>query len=712
MRVSDTIVPFSTVTVPPNSTLRPGTYGPEDQNVVVPGVPTDLIGSLNEAAYIATEIESVANTGNSTQIAFPSPYMKFSDFYVIAGNVNSDGICMNNRSGGFAISSAAQSWFPVVALVPYAFDIGGGGRNLAGVSVTMLNAQYYSNVTSSQTSTWNQEVVSTELGEEVFAWLTKQPSILSQVHIPVSFLTSSSAVTSTTNAMYFNGAATTSAVPASKSPSIVTNTKAPATKVPSPTTVEVSTVKPSDEPAQPAESQQASASLAGSSAGSENQPTTQSTAGLGEGPSDQLAPFNIEGAPSDEPSQQPAHPAVTQDAITPSTASAEEPSNNPTWPVTSQGAPFVAASPEPSIQPDQTTAVQVGGQVGSPIAKSNTRLVQSSQQAIVIIGDVTATVLSSPGLPAEITTPSTGGHIVDIPTNTQSAQTPGAVVGGSSQPYSGTSAYAIGGQTLQPGGPAVEVSGTTHSIQESGGVVVNGNTIPISTVVPQTSLPPAPVVIGDLTATPVASDTYVIAGQTLNRGGSAVEISGTTYSLPPSASNAVINGQAAPISTIQASPEPPETVVIGGVTAKPESSGAYYLVADQTISPGGPAIEVSGVTYSLPTSGANIMINGATSIMGQSDITTVSAVVFGSATAVPLLAGGYVVGSQVISPGGSAVDISGTVYSLPTSGSSVIVDGKTTAIQVITSDNAVLTLGSQAYTAFAATATPLSLRKH
>lgn len=64
----DTIIPFSTITIPPNSTLRPGTYGPEDQNVVVPGIPTDLIGSLNEVAYITTEIESVANTDNSTQM--------------------------------------------------------------------------------------------------------------------------------------------------------------------------------------------------------------------------------------------------------------------------------------------------------------------------------------------------------------------------------------------------------------------------------------------------------------------------------------------------------------------------------------------------------------------------------------------------------------------------------------------------------------------
>ncbi|KAG9562739.1 hypothetical protein KCU71_g12168, partial [Aureobasidium melanogenum] len=607
----------------------------------------------------------------------------------------------------------------------------------------------------------------------MFAWLTKQPYVLSQVpyimscspasaagapqvHIPVSLLTASSAVTRTTNAIYFNAAATTSAVPASKTLPSVTNTKAPTSNVPSPTTVEVSAETASGVPAQPAESQEAGVSSAVASVGPENQPTqpttvqgagassnqpapsitegassnepsqqhaqstvTQNAAASPAAPADestdkptqpatsQGAPSLTEGLPSDKSSQQPVQSTITQDAAASSTAPADEPSNNPNQPAISQGAPSVALSHEPSVQPDQTSTVQKVGQAGSPQADSKSRVMQSSVPAVVIIGDATATVISLTATPAEITTPNTGGHVVDVSTNTESAQAPGTVVVGSSRPTSLASAYAIGSQTLRPGGPAIEVSGTTYSVQESGGVVVNGNTMPISTVAPQSSVPPASVVIGGVTATPVASDKYVIASQTLNRGGPAIELSGTTYFLPPSASNAVINGQAVTISTMQASLGPPATVVIGGVTAKPESSGAYYLVADQTLSPGGSAIEVSGVTYSLPTSGANIMINGATSIMGQSNIATISAVVFGSATAVPLLGGGYVVGSQVVSPGGSAVDISGTVYSLPASGSSVVVDGKASAIQAIPPNNAVLTLGSQAYTAVAASVTPL-----
>jgi hypothetical protein len=403
--------------------------------------------------------------------------------------------------------------------------------------------------------------------------------------------------------------------------------------------------------------------------------------------------------------------------------------------------PLIAPSDNPGNQPTQPTTNEAG--VSSPVlsqghaseADSGPQATQKSEPIVVVIGGVTATALSPSVVPVESSTPNIGGHVVEESGGASLAQASGTVVPsqviangqtlqvstvakptvpaapavGSSFARVSSGAYAIAGQTLNPGGSAIEISGTTYSIQTSGGVVVNGETVPISTVAPQASPPsaPAPVVIGELTATPIASDRYVVADQTLSRGGSAIEVLGTTYSLPPSASNAIINGQAAPISTLQSSPDSPATLVIGGVTAKPESSGAYYLIADQTLSPGGSALEVSGVTYSLPTSGANVVVNGATSLIAPTDIRTVSAVVFGSATAVPLLAGGYVVGSQIISPGGSAVEISGTVYSLPASGSSVVIDGKTTAIQAITTNDAVVTLGSQVYTAVAASAIPL-----
>jgi hypothetical protein len=680
------------------------------------------------------------------------------------------GTNINDGRTTYAVSSAAQDWFSTASAFPFI----PASLSFSGINYTSFYIEHTSPV-STQTSTWGQRVVVTGFDDDLFAWLTKQPSAVSEMpqimkcshvsaagapvlHIPVSFLTTSSAVTSTTNAIYHNTATTTSAAPASKTLVIVSSTKlstaikpspstadAPSNKPspstadvpsnkPSPTTADAPSDKPPNQPTQPAASQEAGTSSVLPSDQPNDQPAQPTTVQAGGTPSDQPVPVSpiTAGIPTNKPSQNPPQPTVTQDVTAPVAAHSNNPPEGSTQqPAANQGSdtPSVAPSDNSPIQPAQST---VGGaDVSSPVlsqgqaseAGSGSQATRTSEPVVVVIGGVTATALSPSIVPVEGSTPNTGGHVIDTTAapqgqpiaNGQTLQgstvsppdvSAAPVVDSSFVPVP-SGAYAIAGQTLNPGGPAVEVSGTTYSLQTSGGVVVNDQTVQISTLAPQVSTPPALIVIGQMTVTPVASDRYIVVGQTLSRGGSAIEVAGTTYSLPPSASNAIVNGQAAPISTLQPSPESPATVVIGGVTAKPESSGAYYLIADQTLSPGGSALEISGVTYSSPTSGANIVINGATSLIAPTDIRTVSAVVFGSATAVPLLAGGYVVGSQIISPGGSAVEISGIVYSLPASGSSVVVDGKTTAIQAIAANDAVVTLGSQVYTAVAASATPL-----
>jgi hypothetical protein len=184
-----------------------------------------------------------------------------------------------------------------------------------------------------------------------------------------------------------------------------------------------------------------------------------------------------------------------------------------------------------------------------------------------------------------------------------------------------------------------------------------------------------------LTGRPAASGAYVIADQTLSRGGSAIEISGTTYSLAPSGENVVVNGEAIPLSVIRMTSMQPATVVIGGVTAAPVSSGAYYVVEGQTLSPEGPAIEVSGVTYSLPKSGANVVINGATSYANAAS--SPAPAVLGSLTAASFIGGGYIVASEVLSPGGTAIEVSGATYSLAASGNTVFINGAPTAVQPV-----------------------------
>lgn len=236
----------------------------------------------------------------------------------------------------------------------------------------------------------------------------------------------------------------------------------------------------------------------------------------------------------------------------------------------------------------------------------------------------------------------------------------------------------MGSKTLVPGS-AILIAGTSYSLQISGGVaVVNGQSVQITTIASPTESA-VPILLGALTGTPVSSGAYVIADQTLSRGGSAIEISGTTYSLAPSGESIAVNGEASLVSAIQASPAQPATVVIGDVTAAPASSGGYFVVAGQTLSPEGSAIEVSGVTYSLPSSGANVVINGATSYANAASTPTL--VLLGSLTAASFLGGGYIVSSQILSPGGTAVELSGTTYSLAAAGYTVFVNGAPTAVQ-------------------------------
>jgi hypothetical protein len=673
--------------------------------------------------------------------------MAFGDFFVFLGHANSAGICMGTNTHDvretYAVSSAAQSWFSAAASFP---NVPNSLYMSDGVNFTSFFTGYESPV-SSQTSTWNQRVVKTDFNDALFAWLTKQPAVLSEVpyivscspvsaagapqlHVRVSFLTTSSAVTSTTNGIYFNTAATPSAAPASKTPVVISSTKAPSVAIPSPSKADVSPGQPSSHPTQSTASQEAGTSVMIPVGQPDSHPTGTTADPAGDAQSDRPLASTTAGVPADEPSQEPAQPTVTQNPIAPPAAPSNKPLDNPTQ---NQGSntPSLVPSDNPGNQPTQSILNDAGASSlvfsqGSVFGtEPGTRNTQTSEPVVVVIGGVSATVLSPSSFQVQSPTLNTGGHAVEVSDTTVASQgqtvadgptlqdstvalptEPAApVVGNSFAPVS-SGAYAIAGQTLYLGGSAIEISGTTYSLQATGGVVVNGETVSISTVVPPASPLTAPVVIGEVTATPLASGIYIVADQTFSRGGSAIEVSGATYSLPPSASNAIVNGQVVPISTIQPSPQPPATVVIGGVTARPESSGAYYLIADQTLSPGGSALKVSGVTYSLPTSGANIVINGATSV-AQTHIRTVSAVVFGSATAVPLLASVYVVGSQIISPGGSAVEISGTIYSLPSSGNSVVVDGKTTAIQAIATDDAVITLGSQVLTAVAASTIPL-----
>ena len=114
------------------------------------------------------------------------------------------------------------------------------------------------------------------------------------------------------------------------------------------------------------------------------------------------------------------------------------------------------------------------------------------------------------------------------------------------------------------------------------------------------------------------------------------------------------------------------TVGSSTITANPAS---HFLIAGQTLAPGGPPIIVSGSELSLAPSATALVVNGVilpqTTAMPQGLGAVIASVfhippplVIGSESITANAASQYVVGSKTIMPGAAPVVISGSTYSL------------------------------------------------
>ncbi|KAL9020190.1 MAG: hypothetical protein Q9185_002560 [Variospora sp. 1 TL-2023] len=136
-----------------------------------------------------------------------------------------------------------------------------------------------------------------------------------------------------------------------------------------------------------------------------------------------------------------------------------------------------------------------------------------------------------------------------------------------------------------------------------------------------------------------------------------VEILGTTSSLSNTYTRVIFGGPPSSLPTLT-----------GDMNENPAAFNGYAnilpTIAGQTLTPGAPALTISGTTYSQPTSGSNIIIiNGSPSPWGPSP----------TAAALPAL----VIASETLLPG-SVLTYSGTRISFPASGTDKIVVGSQT----------------------------------
>ncbi|KAF1829198.1 hypothetical protein BDW02DRAFT_592788 [Decorospora gaudefroyi] len=264
--------------------------------------------------------------------------------------------------------------------------------------------------------------------------------------------------------------------------------------------------------------------------------------------------------------------------------------------------------------------------------------------------------------------------------------------------------FIVSGQTLAPGASAITVSGTTLSLGPSGSVLIlNGATSTVAASIAPAVAPPT-VTVGSEIFFPIppSQKKLVIAGQTLSPGGKAITVSGTTLSLAPSAAFVVIDG----VTSNIANPAVP-SITVGNIvfSPSPASSQPTFLIGGQTLAPGGPAITVSGTTLSLARSASFVVVNGMTStIVTAAAPITAPPLTIGDVTFRPLpgTRTAYLIGSMLLTPGGSIV-ISSTTISLAPGASALVVDGETSFIslqpQQIVTNPPLLTIGAETYTA-------------
>jgi hypothetical protein len=133
----------------------------------------------------------------------------------------------------------------------------------------------------------------------------------------------------------------------------------------------------------------------------------------------------------------------------------------------------------------------------------------------------------------------------------------------------------------------------------------------------------------------------------------------------------------------------PPILTIGSKTITPNAQ-TQYVLADQTLIPGGEPLTISGTTLSLAPSATALVIDGQTStitpILGGIYTTVApAALTFNNHVYTTNRAGYIVMGpGTTLVPGGSPVTVDGTTLSLEHSGSAVVVQGTTRALQPVT----------------------------
>ncbi|KAK0507009.1 hypothetical protein JMJ35_010467 [Cladonia borealis] len=200
----------------------------------------------------------------------------------------------------------------------------------------------------------------------------------------------------------------------------------------------------------------------------------------------------------------------------------------------------------------------------------------------------------------------------------------------------------IDGQNVIAGAPAATIQGVQISLAPSASaIVVDGSTTPLSPgQTPVITLGSQPV-----TASPTSQ--YVLGGRALVPGAAAITISGTPISVPTDGNAVVVRGSTVAIPDA-ASPVLP--VITLGNQVITANSASQFLVGDQTLVPGAPAI-----TVAAPASAVAAFSPSPTALTVGGEVFTPNPTAFS-------------IGGTTISAGGPGVTVDWTSISLGSSG--------------------------------------------
>ncbi|KAL8930411.1 MAG: hypothetical protein Q9208_000594 [Pyrenodesmia sp. 3 TL-2023] len=256
----------------------------------------------------------------------------------------------------------------------------------------------------------------------------------------------------------------------------------------------------------------------------------------------------------------------------------------------------------------------------------------------------------------------------------------------------------IGTETINPGAPAVTVSGTPVSLALDGTAIVVGSSTE--------SLPAAPtqsiVTAGPFTFKRGSGSDFVIGTQTITAGAAAVTISGTPVSLPVDGTAVVLDASTIPLlgPTPATTPAPTTAPIILDINGIPLTalSESNYIVDSQTLIPGKPAITVNGTPVSLAIGGTAVVAGDSTVQLSTAIATPSVLDINGVLLTAVSGSSNYVIGSQTLVPGKPAITVNGAPVSLAASATAVVSGGLTIPLLGAATTPAVLAINGNSYT--------------